>query len=169
MIFAKTKFVLISSDIKKIELYESLGKNLIIVTNDSFITTLFYLKHTIYNTKETNPKTIHKDLLDYSIITKDNIIVHIGNNVSMDLLVECINKFVDSEKLSFACKRPIRDNPEHMMLDYGNGKGESLIHIKFKNLFTVDDKLFIYYGYELNNLNDYLYNNQTYFYESGCL
>jgi CMP-N-acetylneuraminic acid synthetase len=123
---------------------------------------------------ETSTKEVMVDLKNQGLIGDDDIIVMLYLTYPQRNLLDierAIDFFIKNGGKSLLCKKEIKStHPYLYMLEVDNMRGKQLIphnlyrRQDYPKVFEISHFISIFMGFELDNLNSNLYNNDTIFY-----
>jgi CMP-N-acetylneuraminic acid synthetase len=123
---------------------------------------------------ETSTKEVMVDLKNRGLIGDDDIIVMLYLTYPQRNLLDierAIDFFIKNDGKSLLCKKEIKStHPYLYMLEVDNMRGKQLIphnlyrRQDYPKVFEISHFISIFMGFELDNLNSNLYNNDTIFY-----
>jgi CMP-N-acetylneuraminic acid synthetase len=123
---------------------------------------------------ETSTKEVMVDLKNQGLIDDDDIVVMLYLTYPQRNLLDierAIDFFIKNDGKSLLCKKEIKStHPYLYMLEVDNMRGEQLIphnlyrRQDYPKVFEISHFISIFMGFELDNLNSNLYNNDTIFY-----
>lgn len=122
----------------------------------------------------TSTLSLMKEITTDLALTSEEIVVMLYLTYPERTFVEVqevYDFFVENDLKSLLCKKEVKSNPYLCMYDMGNGRGKQIIKHNlyrrqdYPKCFELSHYVCMFKISELENLNNNMYNEETYFYE----